>query len=81
MTKMGELSSKPDMKASRGRPALNSWIVIGLIFLLITVLILIDLHIRRNIEGPGRLLQNNSSSTSGDSVAEAIAQIKSYGRR
>jgi len=79
MTKMEELSSKPDTKASRGRPALDPWIVIGLILLLIIVLILIDLHIRRDIEGPGRLLQNNPSSTSGDAVPETVTQKKAAG--
>ena len=58
MARMGELSSKPDASTSRARPSLNPWIVIGLILLLVILFILIDLHIRRNIEGPDRQQEN-----------------------
>ncbi len=58
MARTTEVSSKPHVSTARARPTLNPWIVIGLILILIAAFILLEMHIRRGVEGPRRLLQN-----------------------
>lgn len=58
MERTAAVSEKPRESTSRARPTLNPWIVVGAILILIVALILLELHIRRSIEGPGHLQQN-----------------------
>jgi len=58
MARTTEVSSKSHVNSACARPTLNPWIVVGLILILIAALILLEMHIRRDVEGPRRSPQN-----------------------
>jgi len=58
MARTTEVSSKPHASTVCARPSLNPWIVVGLILILIAAFILLEMHMRRGVEGPGCPPQN-----------------------